>query len=123
MLDNDDDGNGRRWQRRRMKRHGRHGLRTAQSTAVRKIQRTIGGADNVVRQNWQKHRKPDQQMTGRCSRDALELENICKEYMAGKIPVPGSEKHQLLHGRRRVRYDHEFLPAPETTLMNIVGCL
>ena len=36
----------------------------------------------------------------------LELENICKEYMQGKIPVPVLKKHQLLHGRRRVRCDH-----------------
>ena len=27
-------------------------------------------------------------MTGRCSRDSGIQENICKEYMQGKIPVP-----------------------------------
>ena len=53
----------------------------------------------------------------------LELENICKEYMQGKIPVP------VLKNINFSMEEGEYVAimgpsgSGKTTLMNIVGCL
>ena len=53
----------------------------------------------------------------------LELENICKEYMQGKIPVPVLKNIDF--SMEEGEYVAIMGPSGsgKTTLMNIVGCL
>lgn len=78
----------------------------------------IGGADNGKAEPADTQ-KPDQQMTGRCSRDS-ELENL-QRICRAKSRF-GSENINF-SWKKASTLRSWVLPFGKTTLMNIVGCL